>query len=235
MAGDHGVKNPRLYPRLWDHSYLCLSDLRDAVAQVAPQFRGDIVDYGAGSKPYRELFREAKSYRGADFVIHDEGDILLPNEVDLPLADGSVDHVLSFQVFEHVDSPQRYLQECHRVLKPGGTVLLTTHGTWCFHPGPKNGDFWRWTHDGLSKTLADCGFRVEECRALTPGWRCLLQQALVLRDPFRHEQSWMRTLGSRLASVVINSLGILLQPIRRTQDSKCDILPIGYLVIARKS
>jgi len=229
------MKNPRLHPRLWDACYLSLSDLRDATARVAPGFRGDVVDYGAGSKPYRELFSQVTSYRGADFVIHDEGDILLPNEVDLPLADGSVDHVLSFQVFEHVPDPQRYLRECHRVLKPGGSVLLTTHGAWCYHPGPTNGDFWRWTHEGLGKLFSECGFQVEECRALTPGWRCLLQQALILRDPFRHRQTWTRTLGSRLASVLINSLGVILQTVRRTQDSHCDILPVGYLVIARKA
>lgn len=195
---------------------------------------GHVIDYGAGSKPYRELFSEVESYRGADFVIHEEGDILLPNEVDLPLADGSVDHVLSFQVFEHVASPQNYLRECHRVLKPGGMLLLSTHGTWCYHPGPTNGDYWRWTHEGLSKILAESGLQVEECRALTPGWRCLLQQALILRDPARHQQSLLRIFGRELASILINSLGVILRAVRRTRDSQCDILPIGYLVIARK-
>jgi SAM-dependent methyltransferase len=44
----------------------------------------------------------------------------------LPFADASFDTVLSFQVFEHVEHEQRYLQEIARVLVPGGTLLLVT-------------------------------------------------------------------------------------------------------------
>lgn len=44
----------------------------------------------------------------------------------LPFADGAFDTVLSFQVFEHVENEQRYLQEIARVLSPGGTLLLVT-------------------------------------------------------------------------------------------------------------
>jgi SAM-dependent methyltransferase len=44
----------------------------------------------------------------------------------LPYEDKSFDVVMSFQVFEHVEFPQRYLQESRRVLKPGGVLLLVT-------------------------------------------------------------------------------------------------------------
>lgn len=42
----------------------------------------------------------------------------------IPLDDGSVDAVLSFDVFEHVQNPETVLQECERVLKPGGMAFL---------------------------------------------------------------------------------------------------------------
>ena len=40
--------------------------------------------------------------------------------------DNTYDFVVSFQVIEHIQDDELYLREIHRVLKPGGTALLTT-------------------------------------------------------------------------------------------------------------
>ncbi len=44
----------------------------------------------------------------------------------IPFDDSSFDLIVSFQVIEHVQNVDRYLKEIKRVLKPGGTFLLTT-------------------------------------------------------------------------------------------------------------
>jgi SAM-dependent methyltransferase len=44
----------------------------------------------------------------------------------LPLASSSVDFVVSFETIEHLPRPREFLAEVHRVLRPGGTVLLST-------------------------------------------------------------------------------------------------------------
>lgn len=43
-----------------------------------------------------------------------------------PFADNSFDTVVTFQVIEHIEEDSFFLKEIHRVLKPGGTMLLTT-------------------------------------------------------------------------------------------------------------
>ena len=40
--------------------------------------------------------------------------------------DNSVDFVVSFQVIEHIQDDEEFLQEIYRVLKPGGKAILTT-------------------------------------------------------------------------------------------------------------
>jgi len=45
---------------------------------------------------------------------------------DLPFCEGSFDIVISSEVIEHVTDPERAFQELVRVLKPGGTLALTT-------------------------------------------------------------------------------------------------------------
>jgi SAM-dependent methyltransferase len=74
----------------------------------------------------------------------------------LDLADASVDGVTSFQVLEHVWDIDWYLRESYRILKPGGWLLLSTHGTWLFHPHPT--DFRRWTRPGLEDEIKARGF-----------------------------------------------------------------------------
>jgi ubiquinone/menaquinone biosynthesis C-methylase UbiE len=44
----------------------------------------------------------------------------------IPLADKSVDVVVSFETIEHVRNPNRFLNECKRVLAPGGMLIVST-------------------------------------------------------------------------------------------------------------
>lgn len=42
------------------------------------------------------------------------------------LADSSFDHIISFQVIEHVRNDHLFLKEIYRLLKPGGTAIIST-------------------------------------------------------------------------------------------------------------
>ncbi len=45
----------------------------------------------------------------------------------LPLVNNLIDVIICYDVFEHVSKPKAMLDECYRVLKPGGQMLI---GTW---------------------------------------------------------------------------------------------------------
>ena len=42
------------------------------------------------------------------------------------VADDSFDYIVTFQVIEHIENDDLFIKEAHRVLKPGGKLLLTT-------------------------------------------------------------------------------------------------------------
>ncbi len=51
--------------------------------------------------------------------------------LNMPFADQSFDFVWSLESGEHMPDKSKFLQECYRVLKPGGTFLMVT---WCHRP-----------------------------------------------------------------------------------------------------
>ncbi|MEA2606702.1 MAG: hypothetical protein QOI00_1459 [Chloroflexota bacterium] len=119
-----------------------------------------ILDYGCADVPYREFFPHDADYVGADLPGNARATVTINPDGTLPVEQGSFDAVVSTQVLEHVQDPPLYLAECFRVLRPGGRLMLSTHGIFVYHPDPV--DFWRWTSAGLERVLSDAGFEVKE-------------------------------------------------------------------------
>lgn len=93
-----------------------------------------VLDVGAGTCPYRRLFAHCR-YKTHDFKKY-EGEKLgggtaygaidyVSDILALPIEDMSVDVVLCTEVLEHVPEPVKALRELIRVVKPGGTLILT--------------------------------------------------------------------------------------------------------------
>ena len=158
----------RLYPTPWRHDGYTLSRLRVAIESLVTEYvrtglldprRSIVVDLGAGDAPYRPLFAgRCHSYIACDLATSETTDLIFDGHTPIDMATGMADCVVSFQVLEHVWDLHDYLGECRRLLSAGGRLLLSTHGTWLFHPHPD--DFRRWTRDGLARELADNGFEV---------------------------------------------------------------------------
>jgi SAM-dependent methyltransferase len=53
----------------------------------------------------------------------------------LPLAGGAIEAVTNLQVIEHLYDQEGFLSECARVLRPAGTLLITTPNRITFSPG----------------------------------------------------------------------------------------------------
>ena len=170
--------NVRAHPRIWDLGWLVLLRQGEAIRGLlsGPLRLGGarVLDFGCGTRPYEPWFRAVGArYEGADidgaheFVVREDG--------SLAAADAAFDMVASFQVLEHVWDLATYLGEARRVLKPGGWLLLSTHGSWFYHPHP--GDYRRWTREGLRREVEAHGFRMVEMKAVVGplAWTTILR------------------------------------------------------------
>lgn len=98
---------------------------------------GDVLEIGCGEGRGVELLApKAKSFTGIDKIgsIIDNLKSKYPKgnfkQVVIPpffgVESNAYDVVVSFQVIEHIKNDLAYLEEIHRVLKPGGKALITT-------------------------------------------------------------------------------------------------------------
>lgn len=184
-----------------------------------------VIDYGCATRPYVELLPHGVNYVGVDLPGNPNADLELAPDGTVPLPSGTADLVLSTQVLEHVGEPRAYLAECERVLRPGGKLLLSTHGIMYYHPDPV--DYWRWTCAGLQRLIEEQGFAVVELRGLLGLVAACLQ---LIQD----RTCWKVPRRVRRPYVAAMQLLIALSDRRDTDESR-STNSWTYAVLARKA
>ncbi|MEO0684707.1 MAG: methyltransferase domain-containing protein, partial [Cyanobacteria bacterium J06649_11] len=74
---------------------------------------------------------ERANARAVEFGLQDRTNFQVADALNMPFKDSSFDLVWSLESGEHMPDKQKFLQECYRVLKPGGKLILVT---WCHRP-----------------------------------------------------------------------------------------------------
>lgn len=143
-----------------------------------------LLDAGCGTG----WFSKGAADRGANVTSMDLGEGLLSQVakkckservvgsiLEMPFDDNTFDYVVSSEVIEHIPEPMKGVEEIFRVLKPGGTMVLTTPNQFWYwsvvvanrfklrpYQGLEN-----WTGWGqMKRELQRIGFEIEDQRGV---------------------------------------------------------------------
>lgn len=206
------------------HHYIVLSYLHDWMSSIAvANARGSLLDYGSGGQPYRKMLeQEVTNYVTADVADYAgvSPDIKLQPDSQVEWSGELFDTILATQTLEHVQDPTFYLSECHRLMKEGGTLILTAPMQWRHHEVPY--DYFRYTRYGLEHLLKKNGFEVVRIDS-AGGVFAMIGQTLV---NFLNERKIYRPLVYK----IINRTSLWLD--RKYPDQE-DVL--NWMCIARKT
>jgi SAM-dependent methyltransferase len=192
--------------------YFARRGLWHGLGEFFPRLQGAVLDVGCGRKPYRD-FVPARNYVGVDIDTPvtralAAADVFYDGR-RLPFPDQQFDAVFCSQVLEHVFTPDEFLAEIHRVLRPGGTLLLAVPFLWDEHEQPA--DFARYSSFGLRALLESSGFAVAEQRKTCADFRAVVQLASGALFKIMYTRNrWVNLLAQLALLAPVNAVGGLL-------------------------
>jgi SAM-dependent methyltransferase len=211
------------------------------LSHLLPQCDGTLVDVGCGAQPYRRLLSDRATYIGIDTAQakahfgYEMPDTIYFDGDQWPLEDASIDVVLSTETLEHVADTPRFLSELVRVLRRGGSVILTVPFAARYHFIPY--DYWRFTPASLQRLLNDAGLEnvAVYARGNAVTVACYKAMALMLPLLFAASRSTILRIVRVACGLVSVPLILLLATIAQVSlrfDGGDDCL--GYTVLAQR-
>ncbi len=215
--------------------------LRRTLGALAPGAR--LLDAGAGELRNRSLckhltyvsqdFGQYDGNNAKDSGLHNPGwdtsrvDIVC-DITAIPESDASFDAILCTEVLEHVPDPTRALDEFARLLRPGGTLIVTAPFASVVHMAPYyfcSGFSRYWYQHHLHRR----GFIIDELSA-NGDWFELCEQELMRLGPAARQYK-DRSWPLAYAIGAMSALYFRIRGGRRADDLAC----FGWHCVARKS
>jgi len=192
---------------------------------------GRVLEIGCGRTGRRGLFKP-QTEGVTQWVLVDRDVTRAPHvcadACRLPIRTASFDTVVCLEVLEYLWKPTDALAEMRRLLKPGGTLLLSTP---FMHRTDAPDDYWRFTEPALRRILMETGFDVVRC---VPQGSALAVAANILRYTVSVQRRWIARSLSVLLRPLFGSLLSMDSATARNAPALATFAT-GYLVVARSA
>jgi SAM-dependent methyltransferase len=143
----------RLNPSLANPNWLVLTRRRELFQKWLSRLKGDrlaVLDVGGRIQPYRPLL-EGRTVHYVAIDLRPSPLVAVRARAEqIPFSDAQFDLVICTQVLEYVPDPAAAIAEIHRVLRPGGSLLLSVPAMF---PRDSDQDSWRFLPAGLNILL----------------------------------------------------------------------------------
>lgn len=186
---------------------------------------GSVLDIGGSTHSgYHELLKGRHKITTVNIDASYGCDLVFDAQKGFPLEDETFDNIISLNVLEHIFNFHNVFSESARVLKKGGTIIISTPFLFHVHGSPD--DYFRYTKSALLQLLTDAGFEDIQVGEIGQGLFSLFFQTIGGVLPF----SSLRVAGKEL-SIMIDRF-LCRHSKRYTKFAEC--IPLGYFVTAKK-
>ncbi len=131
-----------------------------------------VLDIGARDGGLRRFLPSGVRYQGVDIAPEFASPSVMISDISngVPFPDHSFDYVFCIEVLEHVLSPFHTLGEIHRVLRPGGVLILSVPNPYhvkellwnVFRVPDRQGHLYGWTRQTMTRLGELVGFRLDD-------------------------------------------------------------------------
>jgi len=229
------IRRARRHPRITQFDYLHLRHLLDDLTEAlerTPRPVEDVLDVFCGTRPYEDLLPAEARCVGLDIDDRYGGADVVTDKF-LPFDDESFDLVICISGFYYLEDPEYGATEIRRVLRPGGTVLISVPFVWEYDRTILEH---RYTGPALASYFAGWdGVEVIENGGRGVCWGLLTGNLIYRREkslPWRVRRVLRPLFGAVYA--LVNRLGSLIESSERHRDSDRYTLPMNLLLSARK-
>lgn len=232
------VRRSRRRPRPTQFDYLhvrrLVHDIREALGSIDGRVE-DVLDIYCGCRPYDDLLPSSSRCVGLDVLGNPYGVADVVSDEFLPFDDASFDLVTCYEAFHYVEDPHRGVAEIRRVLRPGGSTIVSVPFVWEYDRTILEH---RFTGPELGALFADW----EDVRVVENGNRVVAWATLTgtLLERVRVRGAKLGAAGRLLQAgiagvyVVLNGVAIGLDALDRRHADSDLTLPMNLLVTARR-
>jgi SAM-dependent methyltransferase len=230
------IRRTRRHPRFTQFDFLhirrLVDDLSAAIAGLGDV--RDVLDVYCGTRPYDDLFPAGARIVGFD--VEDRFGVAdVVSREFLPFEAHSFDAVLCTQAFYYVEDPPAAARELRRVLRPGGTALISVPVVWEYDTQSLEH---RFTEPSLRRvfegwddvTVVENGGWGVSWAAVTGSLFGRVQERLAARVVLRV----LARPVFALLYAAINAIGLALEAVDRRFVRGSYRLPMNLLVSARR-
>jgi SAM-dependent methyltransferase len=229
------IRRSRRHPRRTAPDYLHLqylvADLAAALSTLPHEVR-DVLDVFCGTRPYDDLLPTGARSTGLDIDDRYGAADVVSTEF-LPFESDSFDLVMCIEAFYYVADPATGVAEIARVLRPGGTAVITVPFVWEYDPtilehrytGPELEHMFRGWDD----------VKVVENGGRGVSWATMTGRILQLRE--RSLAGPLRRLGRPIFAALyaaVNGAGAMIERGERKRGEPQHSLPMNLMLTARR-
>ena len=214
--------------------------LEKSLKNIKPGLR--ILDAGAGELQYKKYCSHL-NYISQDFAKYDGSGNnsglqmaswdnskldIVSDITQIPEPDNSFDAIMCIEVFEHIPSPILAIKEFSRLIRTGGTLIITAPFASLTHFAPYHfySGFNKYFYE---KHLNENGFEIEE---IAPNGRFFefIAQELQYRMPNSYTNEVITEIEKKAVSIVLE----MLERMNKSDKGSSEILCFGYQIKATK-